>query len=284
MLRAIGGNEERRRKHAMPTPETADPRLKRLIDLSAPLWAGEAEVARTYFNGSGRTAATDRKWLAHQCYKEFFGSGFVDPERGILREWGQKMVDMRPELDRGLDRHVLLDLVEAVYAEYHHYCLFADIYDSLGGPGDAKLAPHMLANWPEGEALDGFRLRMRKDHGEIAQAALSFTEGGYCTLYSEGARLAGRGGVDDRIAAACRRVYDDEVGHMMKGIVGVRSLALDDAGWALIEDLVVRQLRLRVEMRNGQFSHPLSPRRIAAIFAGDIEPIAFDWTLAAKAA
>jgi hypothetical protein len=257
-----------------------DERLRRLIGLSAPLWAGEAEVARTYFNWDKRTPATDRKWLAHQCFKEFFGSGFVDPERGILKEWGQKAIDMRPELDRGLDRHELLDLIEAVYAEYHHFCLFADIYDSLGAAGEPKLEPRMLSNWPEGEALDNYRQGMRKTEGALGKAALSFTEGGYCTLYSEGAKLRGRGGVDDAIAAACQRVYDDEVGHMLKGVVGVSALALDDAGWARIETLVVTQLQKRVEMRNGQFSHPLSPRRIEAIFAGDIEPIAFDYARA----
>ena len=34
-------------------------------------------------------------------------------------------------------------------------------------------------------------------------------------------------------------------------------------------------------MRNGQFGHPVSERRIEEIFAGDIEPIAFDYSLAA---
>jgi hypothetical protein len=173
-----------------------------------------------------------------------------------------------------------LDLIEAVYAEYHHFCLFADIYDSLGAAGEPKLEPRMLSNWPEGEALDNYRQGMRKTEGALGKAALSFTEGGYCTLYSEGAKLRGRGGVDDAIAAACQRVYDDEVGHMLKGVVGVSALALDDAGWARIETLVVTQLQKRVEMRNGQFSHPLSPRRIEAIFAGDIEPIAFDYARA----
>ena len=263
---------------------TVSPQFERLIDLSAPLWAGEAEVARTYFNSPDRTVETDRKWLAHQCYKEFFGSGFVDPERGLLREWGQKIIDLRPALDDGYDRHELLELVEALYAEYHHYCLFADIYDSLSQPGAPKLTPNMLSNWPEGEELDNYRIDVRHAHGDFGQTALSFTEGGYCTLYAEGAKLAGRGGVDDRIAAACQRVYDDEVGHMARGIVGIGETDMTEDQWALLEELVVTQLRMRVRMRNGQFSHPLSDERIEAIFAGDIEPLAFDYALAAKAA
>lgn len=260
------------------------PQFRRLIELSEPLWAGEAEVARTYFRSPARTRDTDRKWLVHQCYKEFFGSGFVDPARGLLLEWGAKAIALRPELDRGLDRHELLDLIEAIYAEYHHFCLFADIHDGLRQPGEPKLTPAMLGNWPEGEALDNYRLAIRKTHGALAETALRFTEGGYCTLYSEGAKLRGRGGIDDQIGAACRRVYDDEVGHMLKGIAAIGAATLTDAVWALLEELAVTQLRMRVRMRNGQFSHPLSEKRIEAIFAGDIEPIAFDYGLARQAA
>ena len=194
------------------------------------------------------------------------------------------MVDQRAELDRGLDRHELLELVETIYTEYHHYCLFADIYDGLGAPGDAKLAPAMLDNWPGGQALDDYRNQMRETRGAIGLAALRFTEGGYCTLYSEGASLAGRGGVDDRIAAACRRVYDDEVGHMLKGVTGFGGLAPEQTDWALAKDIVLSQLRYRIHMRNGQFGQPLSARRVEAIFAGDIEPIEFDYALADRAA
>lgn len=259
-------------------------RLRDLIDRSAPLWAGEAEVARAYFGSAARSPDLDRAWLARQCYKEFFGSGLVDPERGLLLEWGRKIMDLRPALDDGFDRHELLDLVEAFYAEYHHYCLFADIYDELSDPGAAKLAPNMLGNWPEGEALDNFRIEMRRKHGGLGNAALSFTEGGYCTLYSEGARLAGRGGIDDKIAAACKKVYEDEVEHMLRGVVAVGELDLDDTDWGLVTDLVLTQLRLRVHMRNGQFGHPVPAQRMEEILAGEIEPMAFDYALAERAA
>ena len=63
--------------------------LRNVVDAATPLFAGEAEVVRTYFGWSERTAATDRKWIAHQCFKEFYGSGYGEPEHGILVEWGQ---------------------------------------------------------------------------------------------------------------------------------------------------------------------------------------------------
>ena len=258
--------------------------LRDLIEASAPLWAGEAEVVRTYFDSPGRSAETDRVWLKRQCFKEFYGSGYGEPEHGLLVEWGREIIALRPELDRGLDRHELLERVEAFYAEYHHYCLFADIFDALGPPGAPPLAPGDCENWPEGKALDDYRHGMRKTHGAFGQAAMDFTEGGYCTLYSEGARLAGRGGVDDSIAAACQRVYDDEVDHMLRGVFGLGELDEAETDWALAKELVTGQLRRRIRMRNGQFGNPVPDRRIEAIFAGDIEPVAFDYALAGKAA
>ena len=258
--------------------------MRDVIDAATPLFAGEAEVVRSYFGWSDRTAETDRKWIAHQCFKEFYGSGYGEPEHGLLVEWGQQMIDKRPALDHGLDRHEMLQLVEAIYSEYHHYCLFADIYDNLGSLGEAKLIPSALENWPEGKTRDDYRLDLRMSHGELGQAVMDFTEGGYCTLYAEGAKLAGTGGIDDQIAAACQIVYDDEVGHMLKGVVALGGYDLDAASWAMVRDKVVGQLRRRIHMRNGQFSYPLSQDRIQAIHAGDIELIAFDYSIMGEAA
>jgi hypothetical protein len=95
--------------------------------------------------------------------------------------------------------------------------------------------------------------------------------------------LAGNGGADDMIARACALVYEDEFGHMCKGIVGLDRDEQSDADWALMTGLSVELATLRIHMRNGQFSYPLSAARIAAIIAGDIEPVAFDFEKAAAA-
>ena len=46
--------------------------LKTLIKMAAPLWAGEAEVVKTYWDSSIRTLETDLLWLRRQCFKEFW--------------------------------------------------------------------------------------------------------------------------------------------------------------------------------------------------------------------
>ena len=97
-------------------------------------------------------------------------------------------------------------------------------------------------------------------------------------------RAKGLGGefglANDLIASACTTIYEDEFGHMLEGIAG-----LDNEGWsadefALMEELVLDQLRHRILMRNVEFTNPLSDERVQAIFAGDIAPEPFDYAAA----
>ena len=41
--------------------------LKKLVNLAAPYWAGEAEAVWTYFQSSARSKETDLLWLRRQC-------------------------------------------------------------------------------------------------------------------------------------------------------------------------------------------------------------------------
>jgi hypothetical protein len=185
-----------------------------------------------------------------------------------------------PQLDITIDRHELRDEIEKHYVEYTHYCLFADVYDSLLEPGEPRLKANEVTVWPEEDELAKFRARIRRGSNQRLARATGFTEGGYCTLYSEGAKLRGRPGVDGRIAAACQKVFDDEFGHMMYGVVGVEIDDMREGDWAELTDATLQILRLRLFMRNAQFSHPVSDRRMKEILAGEIEPVAFDYARA----
>lgn len=251
--------------------------LQRLIELNAPLWAGEAEIVRTYWTSPVRNRANDKLWLKRQCWKEYAGLGdSKGPTKGMISDLGMRLPDMVAKLDISLDRHQLKELMEKVFVEYTHYVLFSDVYDTLLDPGEKKLNANELKPWPEEEALASARVGVRKTHGEIGWRATDFTEGGYCTMYSEGAKLKTGTGLDRRIGLACQRVYDDEFGHMMHGVVGVDDSGLTPGDWKELEQLTMEQLKLRLYMRNTQFSHPLSDARMKEIFAGKIEPIKFD--------
>jgi hypothetical protein len=247
--------------------------LVELIDANAPLWAGEAEVFRTYWDWAGRTRATDLQWLARQCYKELF-DGFVPRLDQLQSDF--------PRIERQLDRRTLLEGAEAVYDELAHYCAFADAYDEIR-TGGASLDFDVLrssGNWPENAELGSLRAEHRRRYGDIGVRAQAFTEGGYCTLYREGMQLRGRGGADDAIAAACSVVYDDEWDHMLTGIVGLEDQGLEQAAWDLLLALSVEQMRSRVRMRNAQFGRPLPEERLAEIDAGRIDPLPFDYARA----
>jgi len=265
-------------------------RLRHAIDLSAVYWAGEAEVVRTYFHSPARTRESDRQWLARQAFKEIWGSGFTAKDTSLIQGWAKQLIEMFPRIDEGVDRHEALELAEGLWAEFAHYCAFADAHDAMGLPGEPTLSPMAIRsiNWPAEDALSELRRAHRRDHGEVGWRACRFTEGGYCTLFSEGMKLAddpkGHDGRNGLIAAACARVFDDEFGHMLTGIVAMDNERMDDDEWALFERLSVEQLKLRIAMRNEQFGAPLSPERIAAIYAGDITPIEFDYERARLAA
>ena len=256
---------------------TISKNLQRLIEINSPLWAGEAEIVRTYWTSPARSRDNDKLWLKRQCWKEYAGLGdSKGPTKGMISDLGMRLPDMVQKLDITLDRHELKELMEKVFVEYTHYVLFSDVYDTLLDPGEKKLNANELRPWPEEEALAGRRCEVRKTHGELGWRATDFTEGGYCTMYSEGAKLKSKSGLDGHIGRACQRVYDDEFGHMMHGVVGVDEAGLTAGDWKELEQLTMEQLKLRLYMRNVQFSHPVSDARMKEIFAGNIEPIKFD--------
>ena len=254
------------------------PPLRRLIETAAPLFAGEAEVVRSYWDSPVRTVETDLRWLELQVFKEFKGSGVGDyRNRGVIMGPLTEVLEVLPRMDIEVPRHRIRDLLEGLYEEFTHLVAFADVYDAIRPEGTPKLDPHRCRGWAEDTVLTELRYRILAEHGEIGARASRFSEGGYCTLFREGMRIAGRGGNDALIADACARVYDDEFEHMLGGIVGLDSEGMTEAGWARMEGLVADLLKARVAMRNGQFSNPLPPARVAAIHAGEIEPIAFDY-------
>jgi len=257
--------------------------LVRLIDAAAPYWAGEAAVFRTYWTWDQRSRETDRRWLALQCSKEVWGSGLAPLDKGIFLGPAEQLVTLFPKIDVSVDRHQVLEIAEGLWAEFLHYCAFADAHDALALPGEPKLNPHDLkAAWPEDRALSELRFSHKKQNSGLGERATRFTEGGYCTLFSEGMALKDSGDKKHRrenllIAAACAKVYDDEFGHMLKGIVGLDADGLSAEEWRTLERMSVEQMRARIHMRNAQFGCPLAGKTLEDALAGRLPPLAFDY-------
>jgi hypothetical protein len=259
--------------------------LRRVIEIATPLWAGEAEVVCSYWVSPKRSTETDLLWLSRQCFKEFWGSGVTKFDQGgIVPGSLNRLAEQTANIDTTMDRHEFLDALEGVKAEFSHYTYFADVYDAMRPKGTPRLHPRMLEEWPEEKALTAVRYRHRDAHGAIGMRACKTSEGGYCTLFSEGMKLKGRPGFDGMIAEACSKVYDDEFGHMLSGVAGIAEEGISDADWKLLETLLAEQLKQRIRMRNAQFSYPVSEERIQAIYRGNIEPLEFDYERAKLAA
>lgn len=251
--------------------------LRRLIERSSHLWAGEAEIVRSYFGSPGRSVASDLRWIARQAYKELWD--------GVAVQLGRLERALTGAMGAGAD--ALTDAAGLLSSELSHYRLFADLHEALRGPADAPLALEELRavwSWPENDALRRVREVHVARHGELGRRAMRFTEGGYATLFEEGRRLRGRGGADDRIADVCEQLHGDEFEHMLAGIAGLEldSLAADD--WARLEEMVLEQLRARLHMRDAQFEHPVSRDRLGALCAGSCEPLPFDYARAERLA
>ena len=259
---------------------SASTNLKGLIEAAAPYWAGEAEVVRTYWTWTGRTRETDRRWLALQCYKEFRGFGAGFEELGPFLGQLESLRAAYGRIDTEIDRHEVLEIAATLYAEFAHYCAFADAHDRLALPGEPKLNPTMLTSWAEEDELARVRRGHMDRHRALGTRAAQFTEGGYCSLFSEGMKLRERltpETADRLIAEACARVYDDEFGHMLRGILGLDEAGFSASDWRTLADISVEQLQHRILMRNAQFGHPVSEARIKELLAGRCQPVAFDY-------
>jgi len=252
--------------------------IQRLINACTPLWAGEAEVVRTYWSSPKRSLQTDLLWLQRQCFKEFWGSGVGKYDRGgVVPGQLKKLAEKILDTDIGIGRDEVLGVLDGIRAEFSHYCAFADLHDEIRPAGAPKIHPGLLLPWPEEDALTALRFKHQAEHGSLGMRACKLSEGGYCTLFSEGMALRGKPGLEGKIAEACAKVYDDEFGHMLAGIAGIAEENLKEADWKLLERLATEQLRQRIRMRNAQFGYPLPEERVQAIYRGDIQPLKFDY-------
>jgi hypothetical protein len=251
--------------------------LRRLVDRTSRLWAGEAEVARSLRLASPHPRESDLRWIARQAYKEVWDGVAVQ-----LRRLDGALLSRQP-----VPEEDLADAAEVLRAELAHYRVFSRLHTALAGPLAPPLDPQLLLRrwrWPENDALARLRAGHVEQHGDLGRRAMRFTEGGYARLFAEGMRLRGRGAADDLIAEACSRIFDDELEHMLAGIAGLAAEVAEEADWLRLEALAAEQMRARIFMRSAQFEAPLPEARLAELCAGACPPLPFDYERAERLA
>jgi hypothetical protein len=226
-------------------------------------WAGEAEVANTFFS-QDRTAEEHLRWLRLQAYKE------LQPRTdGIIIKLIEKLMADYDKLEHGVDRHDMLHTTQFLEEEFRHYVLFADVIDHITGE---NVTPQELVDYElEGETtLRALRKAYADKHGALARFASSFCEGGGASIYYEGMLMTGSP-LAEHIALACKGVYEDEVGHAAHGAADLSSAADTEEDWTLAKEIIAAISEQRVRMRNEQFGFPMSDARFAEMVAGTIE-------------
>ena len=234
-----------------------------LTSYASRYWAGEAEVAHTFF-AQPRSAEEHLRWLRLQAYKE------LQPRRdGLILRLVDKLRTDYPNLEHGAGRDDFLYTIQFLEEEFRHYVLFADVIESIAGEHvtPESLTPHELA----GEhALRMLRHGYIEEHGDLARFASTFCEGGGASIFYEGQQIGGDP-LSDQIAVACKGVYDDEIDHAAHGADDLNAGAKTEEDWALAKEMVVTISESRVRMRNEQFGFPLSDERLAEIADGKID-------------
>jgi hypothetical protein len=256
--------------------------LRRLIDAAAPYWAGEAAVFRIYWDWDKRTREADRRWLAYQCSKEIWGSGLAPLDKGIFLGPAEQLIAAFPKIDTEMDRHAVLDIAER--GRVRALLRLRRCVRRARAPrrGEDQPAGHQ-AGLEGGPRALGAALRAQAREPEARRSRDAFHRGRLLHAVLRGMALAVHGGTtraNALIAEACRKVYEDEFGHMLKGIVGLDREGLSAADWQMLERMSGEQLRGRIHMRNAQFGYPLAGAQLEAALAGKLAPLAFDYSKA----
>ncbi len=243
-----------------------DAKLDELVAIAAPYWAGEYEVVRTFFSRP-RSKEEHIHWLRAQCWKEFWGTLDGDTQ-GIPMRSLKQLLELYGKLDDPKARHEFLHVAEEMYEEFHHYSALADILDDLEG---RPVPPRELESAPEDQKLTEMRTRIAQTEGELGAFVNKFSEGGGSSMYKAGMEATG-GELEERLAAAFRIIYDDEVEHMKTGAEGLRRVVKTPEEWEKCKRLVREVMRQRVRMRNDMLGNPLGEERLREIDEGKIEP------------
>jgi len=263
---------------ADPRESLAERAERELNDVLARFAAGEAEVVRTFF-ACEHTRDEYADMLRRQMGREIF-----------CVEWLERAHRMGRELERSVDRHALVELLEQVADEVSHYTVLADLAEWLLGrkltaeeareyqvyaqvDPELPLEAHYNPRLPEANAMVDVIHRFRTEyHSEFSDEVMHLTEGGGGGSFVEASRLSGDE-FRERFARAMGRIVEDEIQHGPPRVRGfARTWVRDEANLALAKRLLREFMIQHLRVRNEIYGNPLGEERLAAIERGEIEP------------
>src|SRR5262249_22054109 len=266
--------------------ELAERAERELTDILARYTAGEADVVRPFF-ARPHEPEEHADVLCRQMGRELFCVAWLDR----ANRWAA-------EMERSVDRHRLVDLLEQIAEEVKHYVLLADVaewvlgrklsaeqareYEVYAAPDPNRPRErHHNPRLPEANAMIDMLWRFRvEERAEFSDEVMRLSEGGGGAAFLEAGRLSGDE-FRERFAAAMRAIADDEVDHGPRPGPGVAAKYVNsESDLAQATDQLREVMTQHLRVRNEIYRYPLSAERLAAIDAGQIEP----WAMAASTA
>jgi len=247
--------------------------------------AGEAEVVREYFR---HPHALDEnvEVLLRQMGREVQRKKWMDRFKGLAEE-----------VERSVDRHTYVEILEQMYEETSHYVLLADFAESLLGrrlTAEEALRYEVYTRYEVGRPFQQTYHPLLPEANRLIDVAwesvqalgpdrsrnlIHLAEGGGGGAFVEAVRVGGDP-FRDGLSSVMRRILRDELGH---GPARIDGYARD---WVHTEEELAEDARWlsaymyqHVRVRNEIWGNPLSEERLAAIEAGRGEP--FDPSLPA---
>jgi hypothetical protein len=269
----------------LPAPEPLAQRAPReLAILAARCAAGEAEIATTYFKSSKRTKKSDAVWLEKQAGRELESTFTMLKEvmEKVGRDMGKDGQYWVDSIKDGIDHHWLEEFIFKIKQELNHgnYCI--DILEHLTGkPANVKEIIRKFNRWnpdpsaPNNEAWCRLAKLFREQEARTESWAKLITsegllEGGSCGMFYSASLLKGSE-IDDMIGKAFTVVLKDERGHGPANLFAVEKYVKTEQDLEGAKDMLRERAIGRLHMRNEQFGHPLSTKRLDALMDGDVD-------------
>ena len=263
---------------ATRTESLAERAERALNDILARYAAGEAEVVRTYF-AREHTPEEHVRMLRRQMGREVF-----------CVQWLPRVARMGEDLERGVDRHQLAELLEQIGEEVHHYAVLADLAEWVLGrkltvqeareyevfasiDPERPLEHHYNPRLPEANGMIDVLYRFRNEYrSEFSDEVMRLTEGGGGGSFVEASRLSGDE-FRERFAKVMGRIVEDEIEHGPLRVRGFsRTWVRDEADLELAKRLLREFMVQHLRVRNEIYGNSLSEERLAAIDRGEITP------------
>jgi hypothetical protein len=240
--------------------------------------AGEAEVVRKYFERS-HTPEENLDVLLRQMGREIQAAHRL-----------RRAAEMFDRLEIDVERHEFADYLEHMAEETEHYVILADLAEWVAGrrlSAEEARRYEVHARYEPGSdvVVDANPLlpeatRMMQVSRALVDAlgfergnqVARLTEGGGAGAYIECMRLGGDP-FRDRLAAAMRRILQDEIHHGPERVEGfAETWVHSEEDLETAKRWLTEFMAQHARVRNEIWGYPLSDERLAAIDSGDVAP------------